>query len=458
MRALEGLLVASEKEAMAYCQMELYEMDYLVMIVNDYFTFAVPKNPTITPVLLMAHIDTRRKDDEVILVQHGDTLINLNGVACGCLGADDRAGAYVVLEIARSMKHKPYILLTLGEETSYHGTDAFINAEHPEVSMLPESAYLGKKIWEPYLDDLYAVVQFDRKGFNEATFYHESFDSELFKNKALSLGYAVFNNGSSDSYPVCEALGIAGVNLSCGFMHQHTPEELLLIPAIKFAIDNGRRMLALIDEKIPLPPKKKYVSNYPPIFNFTGPLPQRPPANFVPANTKEYASKVACDICGKKRPCTWVKHAKALVCDKCINRIGGMSYISQETIFDHIRELDATRARSRRANRGEVTPCPVCFDTDTLYPQKNGITYCPKCRTYHLEHDDAVYFWADGQREKVFVRKYNDPAHILEMHDPMNSVPLEWCHTCDMIYHRNETRNYDGFIVCDRCNIVDPKN
>lgn len=439
MQKLLDILAAKDEDAISMCIMELAELGYSVITDDVNYVFGIPRTHTVTPVLLMAHIDTCRTSDAVVLKRNGDTLYNDNP-DCGCLGADDRAGVYVVLEIAKMLEHKPYILLTTGEEAGYGGAKAVTDADHPECDFLPVDMTAGKKLLDVYAEDIYAVVQFDRKGFNEAAFYRTNARAETLKAKVESLGYSVLVNGTSDSILIETYLGVAGVNLSCGFLHQHTPKEMLLIPAIPFAVRNGIRLLALIDERIPLPEAEpiKFSTNV---------------AHYPPRKEDAYIMRsTRCDICDKRRSVTYLPKATACVCDKCINRAKGAEFIDSPSVVINMRqELDNLRDSSKRANSIVDDPCPLCLDTHNLSPQRNGVSLCKKCMTYFLPQEDRVYFWSDRDSKHLFYRMYDNPVPIMDMDMPVGWVPIEWCHVCGLIHHRADTTNYNGFIVCRDC-------
>lgn len=462
MRKLHGLLAASDSEAMAFCKMELYRLGYTVMSdahPKNGYIFATPGTLKVTPVLLMAHIDTRRITDDVVLKQYGDTLYNDSSDKAGCLGADDRAGVYVILEMIERMEDKPYVLFTLGEETGYHGAHTFTEAVHPELSGTPESFYKDKFIWEPYVDNIFAVIQFDRKGMNEATFYGRSFQDTKLKTKLDLLGYFIMSNGTSDSQTVCEALLRAGVNMSCGFMHAHTADELLIIPAVKFAIDNGLRLCRMIYEKHELPPR--------PVYTYT-PKQVYPPAPRTPKLTPSYEIKrdVACDVCEKKRVCVYVPAAQANVCLHCVNRAGGIDKITFSSLHGMILNLDDERAKSRRENRAKTGKpnlvCPVCFDEGGILPLKHDVGYCQKDKTYFTNGKDKSYLWSDRSKV-VYARDHDDKNMVYEVDSMRTEVPATTCFICGRVHAKKELAYYYdandhlSLIVCHACDLISPR-
>jgi len=451
MRKLEEYLTSSVAEAMTFCVEELSSMDYIVMSDSKNFIFAVPRSTRVTPLLYMAHLDTRRESDDVLLGRHGDTLINVNGDKAGCLGADDRAGVFVVLNVARNCKEKPYILFTTGEETGHTGAQAFLNAEHPVLTGYPKEFYEGKLIWEPYVEDIYSVVQFDRKGFNEAAFYGTSQFADELVEIVENLGYVKFTNSRSDSLDIQVAFGVAGVNLSTGFLHEHTPDELLLLPALNFALRTGIYLTALIDERIPLPKNLQQIfHSAPAVTQYPAVMPPNPDKNKIFRGIR-----MECDICGKKRPVIYIPHAQACVCAKCSTRVGGPSFITKDGIETLRKSLQEERDKSRLNNlKSSVHRCPLCGEAVKLSPLKGGVLLCNSCQTYFLHMKDMICFWSDRDDKRFYFRKYSDPVTIHDAESPVPGIPLDWCHICGHIHHTDEIFSYDGFNACRECDAI----
>lgn len=451
MRKLDAYLTASVAEVMTMCFEELASMDYVVMSDSKNFIWAVPTTQQVTPILYMAHMDTRRTSDKVLLGRHGDTIINCNGEECGCLGADDRAGVYVVLNIARNLKEKPYILLTTGEETGHTGAQAFLKAKHPKFLGYPPELFEGKLIWEPYVEDIYAVVQFDRKGFNEAAFYGTSQYAAELVETVENLGYTKYTNSRSDSLDVQVALDVAGVNLSVGFMHEHTPEELLLIPAVNHAFRTGMFLSALIDERIPLP----HVVEHPAVPACTSKL---FPATLPPdpdRNKLFQGIRMECDICGKKRPVIYIPHAQACVCAKCSTRAGGPTYITIDSIGMLRKELQDARDKSRLNNqKNKSHTCPICGESEQLSPIRGGVMQCKMCETYFLPLEDKVCYWSDEDGHQYCYFSYAEPSKVYEVTSFCPSIPLDWCDICGRIRHTDDVFSYNGFHACSDCDAI----
>ena len=460
---LIGILCASENEVIAYTQMELAEMGYYVVSDGENFVFGIPETDMVTPIMLLSHLDTCRVKDNVIPAVYMDTVYNENANECGCLGADDRAGVYVTLEIAAKLVNKPYILFTTGEETGYAGMLAFLTALHPERATHEESFWKGKKLLEPYTDDIYACLQYDRQGFNSVVAYGSSrLEYELIA-KAEVLGYSFDYGSTSDSRILSESTNIAHLNLSAGFVRQHTPDELLLLPALDFAITNGVYLAQMIDRpyRVVTLPKREYPYRYQYTYPPNKDIEEDKPWNKRPIDVM----RPTCDICDKHRKVTYMPEMQANVCKKCLQRIytkDGDTYatISIET---RRRELDMERQESRKANMVFTPTCPMSGDHECVYPLQDGVCFCDDCGTWFLNTTLGTYWWDEPTANSAYFRFHADPVTIYPVSISDEACPLDNCMICGELMHDVSLSYYDNketgeyeFIVCDKCNLIDP--
>lgn len=467
---LVGLLCASDQEAIAYCQMELADMGYYVTSDGTNFVFGVPNTDLIAPVLLLAHIDTCRDTDNVLPAIYMDTVYNENGKECGCLGADDRAGVHICLEIASRMPNKPYVLFTTGEEVGHVGMAAFLNADHPERATHEESFYTGKKLVEPYLDDIYAVLQYDRHGYNSVVAYGQSRLEYQLIAKAEVLGYRFEQGTTSDSRNFTEHTNIAHLNLSAGFVHQHSPDELLLIPAIDFAIRNGVHLCQMIDRpyRVAKVPERHWSGRYkypPHISDLDNTTPdnddKKKPWNQRPIDV----IRPTCDICDKHRPVTYMPEMQANVCKKCLKRIYKKHEFDYAAISVdvHRKELEVDRMLSRKGNLPFTPTCPMAHDHEEVYPLENGVCFCDDCGTWFLNTTLGVYWWDEPHAKEAYFRFHADQVTIYPVRVADDACPLDNCMICGELTHDESLSYYDNketgeyeLIVCDKCNLVDP--
>ena len=142
----------------------------------------------------------------------------------GILGADDRAGVAVILQIARNLA-----------QSSFNGKVKFVFTVKEECGLVGAS-----QVDEYFLWDVDAAFVVDRRGTGDIVtscggyipFCNEAFGRciEEIAVKTTTGKWACTAGGSSDTR-IWAAHGIQSVNLSVGYHHEHTENEMLDIGA-----------------------------------------------------------------------------------------------------------------------------------------------------------------------------------------------------------------------------------
>ncbi|TMV49587.1 M28 family peptidase [Paenibacillus mesophilus] len=167
-------------------------------------------------VLLSAHMDIYEALEEGRqIVQEGTVLRSTAGI----LGADDRAGITIILEIVRNVRR-----------TGFSGTLKIAFTVEEEIGLV------GSRKLDPlFLADVDAAIVVDRRGTRDIVtscagiipFCHESYGL-LFERAGVMAGmddWRVTEGGSSDARILAETFGIPSVNLSAGYRNEHTERE-----------------------------------------------------------------------------------------------------------------------------------------------------------------------------------------------------------------------------------------
>lgn len=181
------------------------------------------------PVMLVAHLDTVHKEAvQTICYSHnGNILMSPQGI-----GGDDRCGVFSLMEIYRQSQTKPWLLFTCDEETGGNGALAFCSSYYKGV--LPDE-----------LDDLRMIIELDRKGHDDAVFY--DCNNEDFEDYIISKGFKTNWGSFSDISYIAPDMGVAAVNLSCGYYNAHTLHEYINMEHMQDAIS---KVLEIIDEVV----------------------------------------------------------------------------------------------------------------------------------------------------------------------------------------------------------------
>lgn len=174
------------------------------------------------PVMLVAHMDTvfKTPPQRIFYDVKQTTMWSPEG-----LGADDRAGVYLIWRIVQS-GYLPNICLTTDEELGCLGAAALIK-DFPDC---------------PF-DNLKYIVELDRQGTNDCVFY--SCANEQFQTFVESYGFVTDWGTYSDISDICPAWKIAGVNLSVGYKGEHRETETLNTRAM---LDTLRKVKDMLKE------------------------------------------------------------------------------------------------------------------------------------------------------------------------------------------------------------------
>lgn len=179
----------------------------------------------LSPICLVAHIDTVRKNDTICLEQKGAVIRNRKGV----LGADDRAGVFGILSVLFQCNRYgiefPSVLFTNYEEIGGVGVKKFIND-------LDEDPFENTNL----------LIELDRKGANEYVYYSSFLPDEVV-GYVESYGFIEGYGSYSDIADLTEVFLVPSVNLSIGYYNQHTPDERLHVDEMKLTISRVFEMV-----------------------------------------------------------------------------------------------------------------------------------------------------------------------------------------------------------------------
>lgn len=171
-------------------------------------------------VLLNAHLDTVESIEETRVIVKKE---NIWTSSVGILGADDRAGINVILATLKSL-----------QTNEFKGTLKIIFTVEEEIGLLG-----AKKVNESFLWNTDMAFVIDRRGTNDIVTHNYSqefctpdFGSSLERIARVNgLGdWKIVRGGSSDT-AIWASHHIQSVNLSAGYLHEHTEIEQLDVDA-----------------------------------------------------------------------------------------------------------------------------------------------------------------------------------------------------------------------------------
>ena len=200
------------------------------------------------PVCLIAHIDTVFKhvpdEDDFIYDAEKTVLWSPYGS-----GFDDRAGIAGIIELVQR-GHRPHIVFTDKEEVGGIGASELIR-------YYPKCPFKNCK----------ALIELDRKGENDCVFY--SCDNKKFEKFIVEHDFETSWGTFSDISIISPSWKIASVNLSIGYLDEHTTSERLVCKWFDATIEKVSKIIEdIASEKKFKYVEKKYVQ-YPYASNFS---------------------------------------------------------------------------------------------------------------------------------------------------------------------------------------------
>ena len=161
-----------------------------------------------SPVMLVAHLDTvfKTPPENIFYDQKQHVMWSPQG-----LGADDRAGVFAIMKIIQQ-GFRPHICFTTEEEKGGIGASILVK-ENPKA---------------PF--DIKYIIQLDRQGVSDCVFYYCA--NNDFEEYVEKFNFVTDWGTFSDISIICPAWGIAGVNLSVGYLNEHSKIETLHTDAL----------------------------------------------------------------------------------------------------------------------------------------------------------------------------------------------------------------------------------
>ena len=192
--------------------------------------------------------------------------INDNRFRGEILGGDDRAGLYIITHILYYTNTRPIIALFNGEESGCIGSRKCV--ENKEIIEL-----LKKKVTFLIQFDRRELIDFRDEDINikitpkgNYVNYLGNVLSPYIIQKMESLGYTLSSGSISDVKILSEAMKIQHINMSCGFVNEHSSEEKLILSALERTINAALELLndpVLNNNKFIMTKKKKtIIPNY----------------------------------------------------------------------------------------------------------------------------------------------------------------------------------------------------
>lgn len=187
-------------------------------------------------IILSAHMDSvNRLDKDRKVIEENGTFYSTKGV----LGADDRAGIAIILAVLRNI-----------DKTGFEGKIKVAFSREEEIGCIGSG-----KIDEEWIKGSDLAIVVDRRGNKDivvGNFAGAFCSTEVGKffedcSALQDMDWEACEGGISDACTFSE-LGVHSVNLSAGYMNEHTAEEYVVFNDMKKTVNLILQVLALVND------------------------------------------------------------------------------------------------------------------------------------------------------------------------------------------------------------------
>lgn len=211
-KLFEKIVTKTQEQLKPYLASSLVNLGYRPISRNG-FLYAEGK----VPVLLVAHMDTVHKEQvqNICWDKKDNVVMSPQGI-----GGDDRCGVYMILSILKDINC--HVLFCEDEEIGCVGARKFTAQQEifPSVN---------------------CIIEFDRKGSNDAVFYDCA--NKDFTDFVCAHGFMEAIGIYSDISIIAPHLGVAAVNLSCGYYNAHTTSEYVVSSQMEANIEYAKALI-----------------------------------------------------------------------------------------------------------------------------------------------------------------------------------------------------------------------
>lgn len=219
MKTFEDICKMTQPEVKQYMNNFLTRHEYNA-IDEDGFLYAKGT----VPVLLVAHMDTVHHEQCKEINNVNGKLSSPQGI-----GGDDRCGVFIIMNLVKELHCS--VLLCEDEERGCIGAHKFKNTDY--IKNL----------------DVNYMIEFDRRGNNDAVFYHCG-NKEFIDFVEDATNFKFATGSTSDISALMEPANLSAVNLSSGYYNAHTTSEYVMYDEMMDTVEAAK---VLIKEKCDKP-------------------------------------------------------------------------------------------------------------------------------------------------------------------------------------------------------------
>ena len=226
-KLIKKFCVLNEEELFHFLKHKCTELGYKeIYYKKDHYLYVKGDNKYPT---LVAHLDTVRS---VPLKNWDEFFYDREERVLWCpelAGFDDRAGVFAIYKILTDTQHRPSLLFTVGEEVG-------------GVGVLQFAEDFQNKVKTKFF------IELDRQGLFDSVYYNCK--NPTFEKYINSYGFETAKGIFSDVYYLSPCFHIASVNLSIGYLDEHTFAERLYLDWFESTLYKVIKLLDEVD-KVP---------------------------------------------------------------------------------------------------------------------------------------------------------------------------------------------------------------
>ena len=291
MHIIELLKLKTHKEVVD--ELLLYTDESYFIHSSSKFTYIIPKGVTTEKPapMLCVHTDTVSSKKPKEVHRAGDVLTNPEGV----LGADDRAGCWIVQELLKEKDQRFIIGIFDEEEIGGIGSSSLISNDYFNKEVITNDSSLVS-----------CFIGLDRRGGDEVAYYGVESDAFTSLIETYLPNYKPALGSFTDASNLASHYNIACCNLSVGYYCEHTAKESLNIKEMEGTLETLRTLNTLAFSEVVFDVEQIE-------YDYIGKDYYTPPA------TSRFKA-IKCDVCGI--PDTLYEGSFGLhICEYCLEEM-----------------------------------------------------------------------------------------------------------------------------------------
>lgn len=205
MKLFQKICKMKQSQLKRWLSKRYQDSEYIIHNENG-FLYLEPKVNAV-PICLVAHMDTVHKEQprEFVIEKHPNQTVLSSPQG---IGGDDRCGIYMIVSLLDA-GYRPHVIFVEDEEIGCVGARLFAGSTYPSKM------------------EINFIVELDRRGSNDAVYY-DCDVPEFEEFITQTTGFKTAEGSFTDICKIAPEVGVAAVNLSCGYYKEHSLEHYVV--------------------------------------------------------------------------------------------------------------------------------------------------------------------------------------------------------------------------------------